>query len=95
MVISLKAAAQESYKPLPGFVPDSATAIGIAVAVWVPIYGKKQIDSEKPNIATLMGGVWTVVETFHCPVSQHCVGGVALAEISKEDGTILKVIHGL
>jgi hypothetical protein len=77
MTISLTAAAQESYKPPSGFVPDAATAIGIAAAVWVPIYGKKQIDSEKPYIATLKGDVWTVVGTFHCPVDRHCVGGVA------------------
>jgi hypothetical protein len=95
MAICLKATAQDSSKPPSGFVPDAATAIGIAVAVWAPIYGEKQIDSEKPYIASLRGNVWTVVGTFHCPAGRHCVGGVALAEISKEDGTILRVIHGV
>jgi|ERR1700722_8051336 len=95
MALCLKATAQDSYRPRSGFVPDAATVIGIAVAVWVPIYGEKQIDSEKPYIATLKGNVWTVVGTFHCPAARHCVGGVALAEISKEDGKILTVIHGV
>jgi hypothetical protein len=82
-----------SYKPTQGYVPDAATAIRIAVAVWVPIYGEKVIELEKPYIATLKGDVWTVVGTFHCKKGV-CFGGVALAEISKQNGTILRVIHG-
>jgi len=82
----------DNYKPAQGYVPDAATAIRIAVAVWVPIYGENVIDLEKPYIATLKGDVWTVVGTFHC--KGNCVGGVALAEISKQNGTILRVIHG-
>jgi len=82
---------QPSTKPPSGYVPDAATAIAIAVAVWTPIYGQKEIDLEKPYIATLKGDVWTVVGTFHC--KGNCVGGVLLAEISKQDGTILRVIH--
>ena len=88
-------AAWASYKPPSGYVPDAATAISIAVAVWSQIYGEKQIESEKPYVATLTGEIWTVVGTFHCPAARHCVGGVALAEISKQDGTILRVVHGL
>jgi len=87
--------ASASYKPPSGYVPDAAIAISIAVAVWSPIYGEKQIESEKPYVATLKDEVWTVVGTFHCPAGRHCVGGVALAEISKQDGTILRLIHGL
>jgi hypothetical protein len=86
--------ASANYKPPSGYVPDAATAIRIAVAVWSPIYGEKQIDSEKPYVASLKDKVWTVVGTFHCPAVHHCVDGVALAEISKQDGTILRVIHG-
>jgi hypothetical protein len=36
-----------NYKPSQGYVPNAETAIRIALAVWEPIYGKKQIDSEK------------------------------------------------
>ena len=49
-----------NYKPSQGYVPNAETAIRIALAVWEPIYGKKQIDSEKPYRATLRDGVWTV-----------------------------------
>ena len=37
-----------SYEPRKGYVPDVQTAIAIAVAVWIPIYGKEQIENEKP-----------------------------------------------
>nr|WP_229426294.1 NTF2 fold immunity protein [Pseudoduganella violacea] len=70
-------------------VPDAATAISIAVAVWNPIYGEKQIASEKPYNAILKGGLWTVTGS----VPGGWVGGVATAVISKQDGRIIKVYH--
>jgi NTF2 fold immunity protein len=81
-----------NYKPPEGYVPDAQTAIQIALAVWLPIYGRKQIDSEKPYTATLKDGVWTVSGTLP---HGYNVGGVAVAEISKLDGTILRVSHGM
>ena len=88
------AAAQQpdprSYHPPGGFVPDSATAVRIAVAVWVPIYGDSLIMSEQPFVATLKDGVWTVTGTLS---RQHTQGGVAIARISKRDGRILFVKH--
>jgi len=45
-------------KPKAGFVPDEKTAIAIAVAVWTPIYGEKNIQKEKPFKAVLKDGVW-------------------------------------
>jgi len=77
-----------NYKPKDGYVPDEKTAIAIAVAVWNPIYGEKQIASEKPYHATLTGGVWVVVGSL-----PKGVGGTAIAEISKDNGCILRVIH--
>ena len=72
-----------------GFVPDQQTAIAIAVAVWSPIYGREQIESEKPFRATLQNGVWTVTGTL--PPGFN--GGSAVAEIAQNDGRILRVIH--
>ncbi len=37
-----------------GFVSDEQTAIAIAVKAWIPIYGKGQIDNEKPYRAKKM-----------------------------------------
>ena len=50
-----------------GFIvaADARTAVKIAVAVWAPIYGEKEIAKEKPYHATLTNGVWTVEGTFH------------------------------
>ena len=82
--------AENSYKPKDGYVPDAETAIAIAVAVWNPIYGKDQIAKEKPYKARLSKGIWTVEGS----VPEGSAGGVAEADISKDDGRILRVIHG-
>jgi uncharacterized membrane protein YpjA len=77
------------YVPAQGFVPDSATAVRIAVAVWIPIYGEAQIMSEQPFVATLKSNVWTVTGTL----PQGARGGTAVARIAKRDGRILFVVH--
>jgi hypothetical protein len=82
--------AKHSYIPQNGFVPDSATAVRIAVAVWSPIYGADQIASERPFDAVLQNGVWTVTGSL----PRGHVGGVALAEIAKVDARIIRVSHG-
>ena len=81
----------DKFQTKGGFVPDAATAIKIAVAVWTPIYGEAHIAEEKPYHATLKGGVWTVEGSMHPP---NAPGGVAFARISQKDGRILEVVHG-
>lgn len=83
---------QDAYVPAEGYVPTAEVAIKIAVAVWEPIYGAAKIAEEKPYTATLAEGVWTVEGTL--PKKRYTKGGVALAEISKRDGRILRVVHG-
>ncbi len=79
----------KGYIPREGFVPDSATAVRVAVAVWMPIYGADHIRSEQPFVAKLNRGVWTVEGTLP-PLS---LGGTAVARIAKRDGRILYVNH--
>jgi hypothetical protein len=79
-----------NYRPHEGYVPDAETAIRIAEAVWLPIYGKKQIESERPFVAELSGDVWTVTGSL----PDGWVGGTAEIDLRKSDGTILRVIHG-
>jgi hypothetical protein len=79
-----------SERPKAGFVPDKETAIAIAQAVWTPIYGKKTILKERPFRTTLTNNIWIVQGSL--PEGYN--GGVAVAEISKEDGRILRVYHG-
>jgi hypothetical protein len=81
----------QTYTPPNGFVPDAATAMRIAEAVWIPIYGEAHIAAEKPFKATLKGDVWTVTGKDLPP---NTLGGFAEADISKRDGRILRVIHG-
>ena len=87
----------QSYVPKTGYVPDSATAIQIAQAVLVPVYGQKQIESEKPFAAKLERDVWTVTGTLHCANrsdgDSDCEGGTAEVRLSKKDARILSMIH--
>jgi hypothetical protein len=77
------------YIPKDGFVPDKSTALKIAIAVWLPIYGNA-IYKEQPFNAVLKDEVWTVTGSL----PKGSIGGVALIRIQKADGKILKVIHG-
>jgi NTF2 fold immunity protein len=83
-------AQEHNVRPPQGLVPDSKTAIAIAVAVWTPIYGEEKISSEKPYRATLADGKWTVTGSL----PKDWVGGTAIAVISKSDGQVLRVSHG-
>jgi hypothetical protein len=80
---------KNAWIPKDGFVPDSETAVRIAEAVWIPIYGEKRIAKEKPFKAQLRGETWFVKGTL----PPGAVGGTAIAEISKLDGRILRVVH--
>ena len=83
--------AKHNVVPKDGYVPNAETAITIAVAVWVPIYGSENIAGQKPYKATLgADGVWVVTGSL----PKGWLGGVALAEIAKSDGRVLRVSHG-
>ena len=81
---------EHNVKPKEGYVPDAKTAIAVAVAVWAPIYGEERIAGEKPYQARLTKGVWVVDGSL----PEGWLGGVAVAEISRDDGRILRVSHG-
>jgi len=83
-----------SVTPKGGFVPTAAVAEAIAEAVLVPVYGKHQIDSERPLKAKLSGDVWDVNGTVACnPPGSVCPGGAAEVKISKRTGEILFMTH--
>lgn len=77
------------FQPKSGIVPDAKTAIAIAIAVWNPVYGEKEIASEKPYQAVLTNDRWTVTGS----VPKGWVGGVATAVIAKRDGRVIKIYH--
>ncbi|MBU4310617.1 YbbC/YhhH family protein [bacterium] len=77
------------YMPPSGYVPDAETAISIALAVWKPIYGVKQIEREAPYFAYLVDGYW--VATGSLP--EGWLGGTAKAIIRRSTGEVVHVIH--
>jgi hypothetical protein len=92
--ICLPAAADDvGYNPNHAFVPDAATAIAIARAVLVPIYGAKAMQAEEPLTAQRHGDIWVVEGTLPCPKVASCVGGTAELQLSAKDGRILHVTH--
>jgi hypothetical protein len=81
-----------------GKVPDEATAVKVAEAALIRVYGKKQIESERPLHAQLDGDVWTVWGTLQCSdgkggITTVCVGGVAKVRISATNARILSMTH--
>jgi hypothetical protein len=84
-----------SIRPKEGFVPNAETAVKVGEAVLMPVYGEKQILSERPFKASLQRDVWTVDGTLHCggPPDTVCHGGTAVVKISKTSGQILFMMH--
>jgi hypothetical protein len=60
LVVSSYAYGGTSYVAPNGFVPDAATAIRVAEAILLPIYGEEKVLSERPFRASLGAGVWTI-----------------------------------
>lgn len=73
-----------------GTVADGDTAIQITVAAWEPIYGADKIASEKPYRVHETADAWIVEGSL----PKETVGGVAVAEIAKADGRVVRVSHG-
>lgn len=83
-------AQEHSVRRPQGYVPDAATAVRIAVAVWTPIYGAARIARQRPYTASLSGGRWTVEGSL----PRGMLGGTAIAVIAQEDGRVLRISHG-
>ena len=99
-IVAIVALTVPQEVPKRNFVPDSETAVAIAEAVFTPVYGKKQIESERPFKATLKDEVWTVAGTLYCPNGEPqadklptCDGGVAVVKISRLDARIISLTH--
>jgi hypothetical protein len=67
LLLTTVAWCQSTTRPRHAPVPDSVAAIARAEAVLIAVYGKKQIESERPFTAALNGDVWTVRGTLRCP----------------------------
>ena len=87
--VALGAQAVPNVRPKDGYVPNAATAVAIAEAVLIPIYGEAEIAADRPYRASLADGVWRVSGTL----PPNTVGGTAVAMIAKDDGRIVRVFH--
>ena len=78
-----------------GLVPDEQTAIKVAEAILFPIYGEQHIRGEKPYVAKLADGKWTIDGSMPKPKSGELfVGGTFHIVISQRDGRVLEIGHG-
>ena len=80
-----------SLHPKGGLVPDKDTAIGIAYSVALPVYGREELDREKPFRAELESGKWVVIGTLHKPSS----GGTLVVQIDQSSGAISYLGHSM
>ena len=76
--------------PKAGAVPDEVTAVRVAEAILIPIYGRTTVEGERPFTAKLTGNVWKVTGSLQPGVD----GGVAEVWMDRRDGRILRVTHG-
>jgi hypothetical protein len=100
IAVALSALGQATQPaPAPVKVLDAATAVILAEKALAKVYGKTQVESERPFTATLSDGIWHVVGTLHCKdkkgnvITNACVGGTAMADIRKNDGRVIHVGH--
>jgi hypothetical protein len=75
--------------PKDGFVPDKMTAVKIAEAILIPIYGEEDVINHRPFTAELEKNIWII----NGSLKENVVGGTPHVELQKSDGKILMVFH--
>ncbi len=79
--------AESSALPSRGVVPDEITAVKVAEAIFLPIYGEEEVSRYRPYEATLKDGIWTVYGTL----KPSARGGTPTMTLQKNDGRVLDV----
>lgn len=70
-----------------GLIPNQETAIKVAEAVWLPIYGKKMYDEAPFNASLTENGNWLVLGSTY---GKHG-GGELMIILQPKDGKIIFV----
>ena len=84
--------AQENVVPSKGYVPNANTALAIARAVLVPIYGQKRVAAEEPLTASRDGDTWVIMGDPHCEPETVCDwAGTIYVKLAAADGQIMFV----
>ena len=71
-------------------IKESSTAINIAEPILFSIYGKKNIESEKPYETYLIDNYWIIAGTL----PKGMDGGTFLIIIDARNSKVLKITHG-
>ena len=82
------------FIPAAGVIPDSTTAISVAMLVLTKVYGKDMIESEKPFTAILRDDYWVVYGNLPSKPGELVLGGVAEIVFKKSSGEIINISHG-
>lgn len=84
----------KGYVPIEGFVPTADVAVRIAECILSEIYGKENIEKEKPFSVNLENEVWIIegnIPQMEDSTVTFC--GQSYIEIKKGNGEILKLLH--
>ncbi len=88
-VVVLCSSLQSIKKKESNYVPNEETAVKVAEAILVPIYGE-EVLKKKPFTAKLINNkFWRVKGT----IDTDELGGIPIVEIQKSDCKILNVTH--
>jgi hypothetical protein len=71
-------------------IKDRSTAIKIAEPILFSIYGKKNIESQKPYESYLIKNYWVISGTL----PKDMLGGTFLIIIDERNSKVLKITHG-
>ena len=74
-------------------VPDKNTALKIAKALWLPVYGKKNLLGYSYKIVLFNDNVWVVSGFIRIYMAQGVNHGGPFIVIDKKSGTILNMGH--
>jgi len=90
--ISILSRIDTGFVPENGFVPDKKTALKIAKAVWLPIYGKKRLMFMVYQVK-LVDDIWYIEGGNKIYIFFGILSGGPFIKIDKMKGTILDVSH--
>ena len=74
-----------------GVIPNDSLAVEMAKIVLFPIYGKKNIEHQRPYQVTLVNNEFWCIEGS---LSENADGGTFSITINKSDGKVRGIFHG-
>ena len=96
--LNFKRSAEYGFVPLDkinlskyGVIEDAESAANVGIAMLSGMYGKENIESQKPFKVELINDLFWSVKGSLPP---YAVGGTAFILIQKKDGRVLNYFHG-